>query len=167
MKARLMMKIKDATEKCGEIVQVESDDLVFVAELKNCTSADLKEDEEIDVDVKFFCHNLYGTYKSEEEYEEENKGMAVMSYMPIGAMPEMMGNGEPSPMNYLNMVVDEIVDNEEIGAPEQLLLLYGNIYDSKLDVIIKYDDPEEKYGVEPGDIVSGAFWAELRLIKKQ
>lgn len=164
MKAKLMHKVCDATEKCGEVVQVECDGIVIAAELVKCSIEELASKEEVDVDVTFFCHAKYGVYENEEEYYESGECMAAESYIPVGAMSEVHEGDEPSPMNLINLVVKDIVENPK--APEEYLLLHGKVCDATLDVVIRCEDAEEKAAVKPGNIISGLYWAELKLLNK-
>ena len=92
--------------------------------------------------------------------------MAEESYIPMGAFPANPEDKDwkPSPMNYINSTVDEIVDNATIGAPENFVLFYGKVGGQRLDQIIYYPTVEEKEEIKPGYIVSGAYWAELKLM---
>ena len=168
MKTKLMMLIKSADEKTGTIAQFDSNGFVFVAELMNCDINDFSEDKEYEVDVKFFCHHIYGIYKNTKEFQEDNPNMSEESYIPMGAFPPDPEDKdwEPSPINYINSVVTEVVDNKTVNAPENYVLFYGRAGGEKLDQILYYQTIEEKEEVKPGYIVSGAYWAELRLMKK-
>ena len=161
-----MQSIKSASEKVGPIAQFESNGFIFVAELKNCDIEDFQEEKEYEVDVKFYCHCIHGIYQNVEEFYEDNPGMAEESYIPVGAFPADFDNKDwkPSPMNYINSTVDEVVDNALVGAPENFVLFYGKAEGTKLDQILFFQNVEEKEKVEPGYTVSGTYWAELKLL---
>ena len=122
--------------------------------------------KEYEVDVKFYCHCIHGIYQNVEEFYEDNPSMAEESYIPVGAFPADFDNKDwkPSPMNYINSTVDEVVDNALVGAPENFVLFYGKAEGTKLDQILFFQKVEEKEKVEPGYTVSGTYWAELQLI---
>ena len=170
MKVKLMHQVKPlADEQTGPIAQFMSNGFVFVAELMNCSVEDFKEDKEYEVDVKFYCHEICGIYKTSEEFQKENPDMAEQSYIPIGAFPASQEdkNWRPSPMNYINSVVDEVVDNAIIDAPENLVLFYGKINDEdKIDQVLYYRNHEDKDEVKSGYIISGVYWAELFSMEK-
>ena len=169
MKVKLMFPVKSADEETGAIAQFDSDGFVFVAELMNCNAEDFSEDKEYEVDLTFYCHGIYGIYKNVEEFHKDNPDMAEESYIPMGAFPANPDdkNWKPSPMNYINSTVEEVVDNDAIGAPDNLVLFYGKAGGQRLDQVLFYQTPEEKDEVKPGYIVSGAYWVELKLIEEK
>lgn len=165
MKVRFSHLVANESEDCGPIVQFMSDGFVFVGELINCTPEDFKEDKEYTVDVKFFCHNVYGLYSNAEDFQKDNKGMAEESYIPVGAFPAdpTDKSWKPSPMNWINSTVKEIVDSASVGAPDYLILFEGSVGDLIIDQVINDEWDEYKENVTVGTIVSGLYWAEVRL----
>ena len=165
MKVRFSHLVSNASEGCGPIVQFMSDGFVFVGELINCTPEDFKEDKEYTVDVKFFCHHVYGLYSNAEDFQKDNEGMAEESYIPVGAFPAdpTDKSWEPSPMNWINSTVKEIVDSESVGAPDFLILFEGSVNGLIIDQVIDDEWGEYKDAVTVGTIVSGLYWAEVRL----
>lgn len=165
MKIKLMHSVSPATEKTGPIAQFQSDDFIFVAELMNCDVDSFEEGKEYEADVKFYCHEIYGIYKDEEEFHKDNPNMAEQSYIPVGAFPVSKDdkNWKPSPMNLINSIVGEVVDNEVVDAPNNLVLFYGKVYDKTIDQVLYYETEEDKADVKAGDIVSGLYWVELIL----
>lgn len=165
MKVRFSHLVADKSEDCGPIVQFMSDGFVFVGELINCTPEDFKEDKEYTVDVKFFCHNVYGLYSNAEDFQKDNEGMAEESYIPVGAFPAdpTDKSWKPSPMNWINSTVKEIVDSASVGAPDYLILFEGSVGGLIIDQVINDEWDEYKENVTVGTIVSGLYWAEVRL----
>ena len=163
------MVIKEGDEMTGDIVQFRSDDFIFVAELTNCKAKELKEEEEYEADLTFFCHQVIGVYKNEEEFHKENENMASESYIPVGAFPANPDdqNFRPSAFNYINSIVKRMEPNEKHGAPDNYIMFVGKIYNKELDEILYYPTIEEKDDVQEGYIVSGMFWIELDIINKE
>jgi len=169
MKVRLMYLVKPKSEKVGPIAQFDSDGFVFVAELMNCTEKDFVDDQEYEANVTFFCHKVYGIYLNAEEFQADNPSMAEESYIPMGAFPANPEdkNWKPSPINYINSTVKEVADNEKIGAPENLVVFYGEVEGQRLKQVLFYESKEEKDELKPGYIMSGMYWAELRLLSNK
>lgn len=165
MKVRFSHLVSNGNEECGPIAQFTSDGFVFVGELVDCNPEDFKEDKEYNVDVKFFCHEVYGLYKNAEDFQKDNKGMAEESYIPVGAFPAdpTDTSWKPSPMNWINSTVKEIVDSASVGAPSYLILFEGNVINHELDQAIDDMWGEYKENITVGTIVSGLYWAEVRL----
>ena len=166
MKVKLMMLLKKADEETGDIAQFISDGFIFVAELKNCSAEDFKDDKECDVDLTFFCHKICGVYKNSEEFHEVEKSMNEESYIPMGAFPADPEDKDwrPSPMNYINSTVFEVVDNKKYNAPDNLTLFIGQIGAKHIDQILYYPTSEEKDEIHEGYIVSGIYWIELEIL---
>lgn len=164
MKVKLMHQVQEANEELGALAQFESNGFVFVAELKDCDIKDFEQDKEYDVDVKFFGHAVYGIYKNEEDFHNDNPEMAEQSYIPVGAFPAEEDDWEPSPMNLINSIVTGLEDNVKVGAPDNMVLYYSDINGVQLDMCFWYEEAEQKDDIKVGDIVSGLFWAELRLL---
>ncbi len=169
MKVKLMYLVKPASEKVGPIAQFDSDGFVFISELMNCTEKDFEEGKEYEANVNFFCHEICGIYLNAEEFHADNPSMAEESYIPVGAFPANPEdkNWEPSPMNYINSTVKEIVDNETVDAPDNLVLFYGEVNGLQLEQILFYESAEEKDNIQPGYIMSGVYWAELKLLSQK
>ena len=164
MKVKLMMLVKEADEEVNEVAQFESDGFIFVAELMNCHAKDFEMGKEYEVDLSCYCHAIYGVYKTYEEFQKEHNGMAKESFIPVGAFPaseKHIEEWKPSPMNYINSVVKDVVDNEIYQTPENYILFHGKVLDKTLDQILYYENIDEKDVVEPGYIVSGLYWIEL------
>ena len=169
MKVKLMHQVQEANEELGAVAQFESNGFVFVAELKDCDIKDFEQDKEYEVNVTFYGHAVYGVYKNEEEFQEDNPGMAETSYIPVGAFSVNPDDKdwEPSPMNLINCIVSALEDNAKVGAPDNLVLFYSNIEGQEVDMCLWYQSSELKDDVQPGYIVSGLYWAELRLLNKE
>ena len=165
MKVRFMNLVSDKKEKMGPIAQFDSNGFVFVAELMNCDASSFEDGKEYEADVKFYCHKIYVIYKNEEEFHKDHSSIAEQSYFPVGSFPANPDkkDWEPSPINIINSIVDEVVDNEIIDAPDNLVLFYGKLYENTVDQALYYESAEEKDDVQAGYIVSGLYWAELIL----
>ena len=167
MKAEFMMKVCEGNEDIGDIAQFMSGNFVFVAELKDCNLGDFEEGKEYDLDVTFFGHRLDGIYKTEEEYRKHNGSMAPESCIPCGAFPAGVTdkNWEPSPMNIINSRVKERVYPRDMGWDDvNYLLFYGEIFGVQIDQVYRYDNEEDIPPLANGDIVSGLYWAEVKLL---
>ena len=141
MKAKLINILEPSDGKIGDIVVFEMGGFHFVAELKDCSSRDFPFNKEIDIDIKFYCHEIIGVYKSEEEFHKDVKSMNTESMIPVGSFPpndDDMDNFRPSPMNFINSVVDEIVDNNLLGAPDNFIFFEGKMMGLMLDQCLTF-----------------------------
>lgn len=167
-KIRYLFKVKDEDEQTHAIGQFDMGGVIFVAELMNKDINELVEGEEYEGRVVFYGHEFSGVYDNEEEFQKEQGCMAAESFIPMGAFPADPDNKNwrPSPMNYMNSIISEVVPDGKIGQPKELLILTGKIMGVELDQCFYFPNVEEKPDVKPGQIISGVYWAELRLKKE-
>ena len=164
-KIRYLFKVKDEDEQTHAIGQFDMDGVIFVAELMNKDINELVEGEEYEGRVVFYGHEFSGVYDNEEDFQKEQGNMAAESFIPMGAFPADPDNKnwKPSPMNYMNSIISEVVPDEKIGQPKELLVLTGKIMGVELDQCFYFYNLEEKPTIKPGQIISGVYWAELTL----
>ena len=167
MKAKLINVLRRSDDKIGDIVLFQNDILQFVAELKECDANDFKEGVEYEIDAKFYCHEIIGVYQNEEDFHKDVESMNVESIIPVGSMPmEENADFEPSPMNFINTVVDEVIDNALLDAPDNFVFFEGRLFGFRLDQCLYFEDPDARIELAVGDIVSGIYWAEVYLDEK-
>lgn len=163
MKVKFQFLLKEATKDTGPIGQFECHGFIFVAEILKKESSFFKENEEYDLDVKFYCHHIFGVYKNEEEFYKEHENINPESFIPVGGFPSDPKDmsWEPTPINWINSTVREVIDNDSIGAPDYLIFFEGSLLGLELDQVLC--DKENKYRptFAVNDIVSGIYWAEV------
>lgn len=164
-KIKCLFKVKEADEETNDIGQFEMDGVIFVAELMNMSINDLVENEEYEGKVVFYGHKLCGVYDNEEDFHKGEGNMAVESFIPVGAFSANPDdkNWRPSPMNYMNSTIVEVVPDGAIGQPKEYLLFTGKIEGVELDQCFYFHNLEDKPAIKPGQIISGVYWAELTL----
>ena len=164
-KIKYLFKVKDADEETRDIGQFEMDDVIFVAELMNKNINGLVENEEYEGSVIFYGHEFCGVYDNEEDFRKEQGNMAAESFIPMGAFPANPEdkNWKPSPMNYMNSTIVDVVPDGAIGQSEEYLFFTSKIMETELNQCFFFPNLEEKPNVKPGQIISGVYWAELTL----
>ena len=171
MKAKLMFMVQEAGTAFGTIAQFISDGFAFVAELKECSIEDFIKDKEYEVSVHFFCQDIYGIFEDEEDYYKNETGMSSESNIPVGAFnptPEEKG-WKPSPFNLINSKVIEIKDSSRINKflPGKVSLFIGKVNGKEIEQSIYWQKKETAKDVKIGNIVSGIYWAELKLVERK
>lgn len=167
-KVKFLMKVKELDDETNDIGEfITEDGFVFVAELMDSNVNDLVPDKEYDVRVFFYGHELDGVFDNEEEFHKVNPTMDKESFIPIGAFPanEDDKDWRPSPMNYINSIVDEVIPEGALGQEPEMLLFGAKVGDTKLDQCFYFPDVERKPILKVGQIISGCYWAELHFIE--
>ena len=127
-----------------------------------CSENDLKENEVYDLDVLFYCHGINKIAKNKEEFQNLDEPMNFEATIPTGSFPldENDKDFKPEPVSLINCTVKEIVSNEEVPHPDNIMILDANLLGIEIEIAIVAEKKKDLPKISKGNILSGIFWAE-------
>lgn len=126
---------------------------------------DLKENEVYDLDVLFYCHGINKIAKNREEFEALNEPLNYEATIPTGSYPldENDKDFKPSPISLINCTITNIVSNEEVPHPANILIFDASLLGIEIEAAIVAEKKSDLPKLSKGNILSGIFWAEAEL----
>ena len=145
---------------------------IYLGDEKIPVNISLEEGSDPDLESGMICSaeiwsNEYeiGVYSSEEEYEEEETGMATVSMIPMGTFPadEKQENFTQNAFVLFTGIVREVEPNPAPKEDDPLWRLRIETYALTFDLFYYENEP-----VEIGSVVEGQVWLRgtLRGLKK-
>ena len=143
---------------------IDNPDLHFPMEVF-VEEKDLKAGETYDLDVLFYCHGINKIAKNKEEFEKLKEPLKYEATIPTGSFPldENDKDFKPSPISLINCTIKEIVSNEEVPHPDNILIFDASLLGIEIEAAIVAENKKDLPKLEKGNILSGIFWAEAEL----